>query len=290
MKKITKIQEEQIREWLIEGKNIKFIADSMNLCREVIRRRARKLGIQPFKGKSLAYNLKTAPNPLKQLIIGSLLGDGSFVKSGGNSTGCCLSMAHKKEQYEYIKYKFNILEFYGLVNKIAFRTYTDSRFKDIEYTECRFKSRVNPIFTYVRNKTYINGKKTANLEIIEDIDPLGLAIWYMDDGYVTKNSCILSTCSFDTLSQQRLADFLLGRFGLHFTVGNNNNSLYLLTQDFEKFKSIISKFVIPSMQYKLKPYKERVLYKSDELLESPEKENQQPSTPLTKCEGSETNS
>ena len=62
-----------------------------------------------------------------------------------------------------------------------------------------------------------------------------------------------------------------------------------LTKDFSKFVKLIKPHVVPSMQYKLIPYSKRVLYKSDELLESCDA-NQQPSTPLTKCEGSETNS
>ena len=290
MKKVTKTQEEKIKELLINGNSIKYISDSLGLCREVIRRRARKLGIKPFKGKSIAYNLQTAPNDLKQLLIGSLLGDGSFNKIDSNSSSCCLTIIHKKEQYDYIKLKYDILDKYNLVNKITFHTHNDYRFKNPEYTDCRVKSRVNPIFTYIRNNSYIDGKKVINLDIIEDIDALGLAIWYMDDGYVTKSSCIFSTCSFTTESQQRIADFLLGRFNLHFTVGKNDNSLYLLSKDFEKFKNLVSPYILPILQYKLKPYSKRVLYKSGELLEHPLiKDNQQPSTSLTTCEGSETN-
>lgn len=112
----------------------------------------------------------------------------------------------------------------------------------------------------------------------------------MDDGYVTKHSCIFSTCSFTLEEQQIIADILLDKFDLHFNLGKNDNSMYLQARDFSKFVNIVKQFVIPSMQYKLIPYSKRVLYKSDELLESPEKDNQQPSTPLTKCEGSETNS
>jgi hypothetical protein len=247
------------------------------------------LGIKPFTGKSSVYKLKDAPNDLKQLIIGSLLGDGTFGKDGLYSSSCYMVVAHKIEQHSYLKFKFDILDKYNMVNKIRVKTYKDDRFKDM-YTECRFKTRLNPLFTYIRNVAYANGKKCINLDVIEEIDALGLAIWYMDDGYITTSSCIFSTCSFNTESQQRLADFLLGRFGLHFTVGHNDNSLYLLSQDFERFKTIVSPYILSDMQYKLIPYKERVLNKSGELLEHPIEDNQQPSQPLTKLEGSETNS
>lgn len=277
MKKISKLQEEQIKQLLIENYSIKDISNTIGVCREVIRRRARRLGIKPFKGKSKVYTLKDAPNELKQLIIGSLLGDGSFVKGSSNSSSYCMSIAHKTEQYNYLEYKFNILNNYGLVNNIHTHTYNDCRFINPSYTECRIRTRNNPLFTYIRNNAYVDNKKSINLDIIEDMDALGLAIWYMDDGYVTKSSCIFSTCSFATSLQQRLADFLLGRFGLHFTVGNNDNSLYLISTDFNKFKEIVSPYIIPSMQYKLIPYSSRVLNKSGELLEHPIEDNQQPS-------------
>lgn len=289
MKKLSNQSEELIRQMLIEGCSIKEIADKVNVCREVIRRRARIMGIKPFSGKSFVYKLKDCPNDLKQLVIGSLLGDGSFVKSSSESSGCCLSIGHSMKQYEYLSYKFNILKKYELVNEnsIYTHTHTDLRFKVPKYTDCRFRSRVNPLFTYIRNKAYKEGKKNIDLDIIEDIDALGLAIWYMDDGSVTNKSCTFSTCSFDVKSQQRLSDFLLGRFGLHFTVEQKAPCLYLSSEDFPKFLDIVSPYILPILQYKLMPYKNRVLDKSGELLEHP---NRTISSQATQgcVEGSET--
>lgn len=268
-KKLTDDEERKIAELLINGYSTKEITEELGLCREVIRRRARLLGIEPFKGKSKFYKIKDCPNDLKQLIIGSLLGDGTFEKIQENDGNSCLIIAHCKEQLDYLNMKYQILLKYSLVNRITKSVYTDNRFKNPEYALFKIKSRRNPLFTYVRNKCYIDGKKHLFFDIIEDIDAMGLAIWYMDDGYVTNNSCILSTCSFTEQEQLLLSYFLLGKFGLHFTVGKNDNSMYLLSSDFDKFKSIISPYVIESMKYKLTPYKERVLNKQGELLEQP---------------------
>ena len=79
----------------------------------------------------------------------------------------------------------------------------------------------------------------------------------MDDGYVTKNSCILSTCSFTLEEQTLLSTLLLKKFHLHFNVGKNDNSMYLQAKDFPKFVDLIKEFIIPSMQYKLVPYSKR---------------------------------
>ena len=268
MRKLSKETELEIKKLLEDNLSIKDIASKLNLCREVIRRRARLLGIKPFSGKSIAYDIKSAPYELQQLVIGSLLGDGSYVRSSSsNSSGCLLSIGHGMSQYSYLKYKFDILDKYDLVNKISIRKYEDSRFKNPNYEECRIKSRTNPLFTKIRLSCYKEGKKYINFDVIQYLDALGLAIWFMDDGYVTNNSCIFSTCSFSIEEQKKLSYFLLGKFGLHFTVGKNDNSMYLKSEDFELFKSIVYPYILPDLQYKLIPYKQRVLYKRGELLE-----------------------
>lgn len=228
-------------------------------------------------------------NDLKQLLIGSLLGDGCFCSVSKGTKNNCLSIAHSMKQRNYLEYKWNILNKYNLVPSIRESEIVNSRYTH-SIKECRFKTRLHPIFTEIRNTCYdSSGHKRVNMNFIKDIDPLGLAIWYMDDGYVTKNSCILSTCSFTLDEQSLLAKLLLEKFDLHFNVGKHDNSMYLQAHDFSKFKQLIQDYVIPSMQYKLIPYSKRVLYKSGELLGHPIMDNQQPSTSLTTCEGSETN-
>lgn len=270
------------------GMKIRNIADLLNLHYETVRRYISKSNIPIFKGKVSAFI--SIKNDLKQLLIGSLLGDGSFCYYNKNKKNCYISIAHCMKQFEYLDYKKSILDNYGLGTPIKVSSHKDKRFKSAMYVECREKSRLHPIFTDIRDKYYdISGHKRVNRDFVKDIDALGLAIWYMDDGYVTKNSCIFSSCSFTIEEQRILADILLEKFDLHFNLGKHDNSMYLQARDFPKFVNIIKPHIIPSMQYKLIPYGKRVLNKSDELLESCDA-NQQPSTPLTKCEGSETNS
>lgn len=200
-------------------------------------------------------------NDLKQLLIGSLLGDGCFCSVGGKTKNMCLSIAHSDKQKEYLEYKWEILRKYDLVSPIVEYHINNARYSR-ELVGYRFKSKLHPIFTNVRLKYYdSNGHKRIFKEFVEDIDALGLAIWYMDDGFVTKNSCILSTCSFTLEEQSLLADILLKKFDLHFTVGKHDNSMYLRAGDFTKFVELIKDHIIPSMQYKLVTYSKRVLYK-----------------------------
>ena len=207
-------------------------------------------------------------NDLRQLLIGSLLGDGCFCSVGKAAKNMCLSVAHSEKQKEYLEYKWEILNKYNLVSPIVGYHVNNKRYLH-ELVGYRFKSRLHPIFTNIRLKYYdSNGHKRIFEEFVKDIDALGLAIWYMDDGYVTKNSCILSTCSFTLEEQLLLANILLNKFDLHFTVGKHDNSMYLQAKDFPKFVELIKDYIIPSMQYKLITYsRRRVLDKQGELLE-----------------------
>ena len=59
-------------------------------------------------------------NDLKQLLIGSLLGDGCFCSPGGTAKNMCLSIAHSIKQKEYLQYKVDILSKYGLASTIRY--------------------------------------------------------------------------------------------------------------------------------------------------------------------------
>lgn len=289
MIKINETKKENIkRMYLEEQKSMQEIADYYNVHKDTIRICLSKLGVSRFRGK-ISGNLEIT-NELQQILIGSLLGDGSFVYGSGRCKNCFLSIGHSEKQLEYLRYKVGIISKYGFTNKIYKYSYSNTRYKSGNLTTYYYKTNLHPIFTQIRNQSYdLNGIKRINQEFVSDIDPLGLAIWYMDDGYVTKNSCILSTCSFTQEEQRVLADILLKKFNLHFNIGKHDNSMYLQAKDFPLFVKIISPYIISCMQYKLIPYSKRVLTKQGELLEACDG-NQQPSTPLTKCEGSETNS
>lgn len=273
--KITKELGEKIILDYQSGIKIKDIACKNNLHHESVRRFLKRKNIPIFRG-TVPYNLEIK-NDLRQLLIGSLLGDGCFC-SVGNTKNKCLSIAHSEKQKEYIEFKWKILRKYNLVSSMGEYRYNNKRYSH-ELVEYKFKTKLHPIFTNIRDKYYDGtGHKRVFYEFVKDIDAFGLAIWYMDDGYVTKNSCIFSTCSFTLEEQLLLANILLNKFNLHFNVGKNDNSMYLQAKDYPKFVNLVKDFIIPSMQYKLITYsKRKVLNKQDELLEHPEVGNQHPS-------------
>lgn len=199
------------------------------------------------------YDLINIENDLIQLIIGSLLGDGSFTKPYND--GSKLSIAHCVEQKELIEFKLNILKKYKLDGKLSYNKIFNERYKKGFVEEYRFKSSTHPIFKYVRDSYYRNGKKGVFKEYVKLLDPLGLAIWYMDDGNVTPCSFMFNTQSF-SIKEKNLLRAKLRQFGIKTTI-HKQGQIYILLESADLFKSIVNPFILKSMEYKLVPYNNR---------------------------------
>lgn len=206
-----------------------------------------------MKYKEISMN-----NELHQFLISCILGDGSFTKISGFSKNSRISIAHGVKQYEYIKFKHSLLAKQDLAGKLSYNKIENSRYKNGFVEEYRFKSFAHPLFTDIRLKYYDHhGNKRISYGFIKDLDAFGLALWYMDDGYATASSAIISTCSFTLDERLILQKVLKNNFNINCTVDKNDNSIYILHESFELFKSIISPYMLNSLYYKLIPYRLR---------------------------------
>ena len=114
----------------------------------------------------------------------------------------------------------------------------------------RFNTRQHPEITKLFKIFYRDGKKLIP-EII--LNPLILAVWYMDDGSKCGNSSYyLNTQQFPLSDQGKLL-VLLKTNGLH--AGLNRDKKYwrirFLMSSVPRLKKLVRNIVIPSLQYKL---------------------------------------
>ena len=84
------------------------------------------------------------------------------------------------------------------------------------------------------------------------LNPFTLAVWYMDDGSKSNNSCYLNTQKFSLSDQRYLIWVFKRRFGLkpHLDRDKQYRRLRFSVSDTKKFKQIVKRFVLPSLQYK----------------------------------------
>ena len=106
----------------------------------------------------------------RDLIIGSILGDGTLERSPGlDHSNWGLSVKHGLKQSDYCKWKASILD--KLITLIDYPT-ERIRFRTIK---CKAISELAISFTK-------DGKKSIKYESLLDIGPMAFAIWYLDDG------------------------------------------------------------------------------------------------------------
>lgn len=190
-------------------------------------------------------------NKLEQLIIGSMLGDGYLMKITGAAKNSRLSIAHSAKQKEYCKWKHSILEEFNLANKFCYNKIINSRYKKGFVEEYRFRSKSNEIFTKYRNLFYPEGSKILHLNTINNINALGLCIWFLDDAHKTTYGYQINTQCFTRQEVEFLRTILKDKFNIENTYQKFDNIIYIKSCSVNTLDNLIKPYTIDSMQYKL---------------------------------------
>lgn len=202
----------------------------------------------------------------KELIVGVLLGDGHMrLRGGGGSKRSYpqLMLEQSVKHREYI---------YWLKNEIRDWLYDPTKtLKQVRklhkkskkaYHSYAFQTICHPVFNEFYDAFYVNKKKKINLDILNKyFTEYSFAIWIMDDGTKSAHERRLKICShsFSQEENKILRDFLDDKYGLKAHVRKTFREgclQYYYYLDFsvdstKQISNMVSKFVIPEMQYKL---------------------------------------
>lgn len=179
----------------------------------------------------------------KSVIIGIILGDG-YLRIIPRRKNAFLEVNHSADQKDYVDWKYSILQ--SIVkNRPKLRKGNGKRLAYRFYTRCL--PEITDLFGYF----YKDGKKRIPNDL--KINPLNLAVWYMDDGSRSGGSVYLNTQQFSREDQIKLQKFLLFQFGINSTLNKDKEytRIRVITADAKKFCNIIRQFVAQSMSYKL---------------------------------------
>ena len=191
---------------------------------------------------------------IRGAVIGMVLGDGHLNLSQ-RSTNAHMDFAHCAKQREYAEWKAKILE-----NLTSVRVVDGiSKSKGIEYPNVRVLSKTHPLYTHLWKRFYHNGRKTVDRFLMNCLTPLGLALWYQDDGHLKNHeeylTPVLETNSFNVAEHEIMTKALADNFHLEFRA-NHLNAKYLMLRlrrkDRERFFDIIREHVHPTMIYKIR--------------------------------------
>lgn len=193
------------------------VAEHFGVCKTTVYHWARIFGTQRKRNKYKDTLITSFSNLQEQILIGSLLGDGSLGKVVGNEQSFYREL-HGVLQEEYIRWKYELLKPFSVnVKKCV---------NNKKYQAYILRTMRHPLFTELENLWYLrdcqnnyvlkNGRRIKILPSDVKLTPITIAVWYCDDGWKPKkdNQFYFSTHGFSLQEVERLVVLLRG-FGLN---------------------------------------------------------------------------
>ncbi len=187
-----------------------------------------------------------------QLVLGSLMGDGSISPKRENANGAGIKsrfrFGHGVRQNAYARWKASLLE--GVPLSIS------------PHSKGGLMVETTPLaeLDELRRAVYIGGKKVLSHDYLKALTPFALAVWYMDDGSFQERrldgSAGRSDICIEALeagTRGRLVQLLTDQFGLScaLRIRGGKHVIVFDRDGTEALHRLIAPYVPPCMEYKL---------------------------------------
>lgn len=258
------MDKEKIVELVQKGYIDREIAEILNTTsKNIAYHRINLLGKKSNKEKVLAHTKRFdyidifLDKDRLAAICGTLLGDSCIFKSSTLSGR--LTCSHKESNKDYIEYKVNMLG--DLFSNLSYKEFKSNYFiKETRIINSKpqymIKSKSSPSLLKLREILYLdNGQKSITKDYLKYMNAESIALYYFDDGSKIINKKRNFYCykiymySFSEESKLNLSNWLKEKFDINSTV--TKNTLNISSNSRDKFKNLISPFVVDSMKYKL---------------------------------------
>jgi hypothetical protein len=179
---------------------------------------------------------------MHQIILGTLLGD-AFMKNERS-----YMLGHSIHQMDYF---YKVAE--GLNTAVSTVSY---KYNSLGQS-LNFWTNCHELFMPYADKFYSQGfqKKYIKIDSVSDLDPVGLAYWYMDDGKYGEYGMTLCTGytkpEIDILIQVLKVNFGLEASSFFQDKIKGYQYIYIKSESRLQFLSLIDPYIIPSMRYKI---------------------------------------
>ena len=260
------------RLYVEENLSLSDIAKEYSVSSMTVRAWLKRVGIKTRGSTVSIYKeLKNTDfsDAQKQLLIGSILGDGSFTK-GKACKNARFVERHCEEQLNYLQWKNDKLKPFvkSKLSKSKGGDHIISGVKCTTQDSYILSTITHPYITELYNKFYKNGKKVVPLDLFDNITALALAIWFCDEGcftYNKKNSIYrldIHTECFTYKENVFLCREILSKFfNLSFRVNTrtykSGKAYYICLSGENKLKNVVTTlrpFIPGCMLYKFKAY------------------------------------
>lgn len=180
----------------------------------------------------------------RRVLLGTLLGDGCLIENS-SQTNYRLQIEHTDKQKEYVFWKYKIFKNFVLTQPKYLLKTNSWKFRTISHRD----------FLSIHALFYRDGRKVLPADLSFMIDPIVLAVWFMDDGCLdTGKGYVLNTQNFTHEENIRLMKFLSENFDLPYLSIHRDRTYYRLfvrSRSMGEFRNLFNFEVHPVMRYKL---------------------------------------
>lgn len=203
----------------------------------------------------------------KDIILGSLLGDGSIAINKGYKNAR-FSFKHSIKQKEYFLWKVEMLKNISSEHNTWIQEKNGHDGWGSE--KLRFQSLALEELTEIYNLTTEKGKKIVKRKWLNLLTPLSLLVWWLDDGSLVSNSRkgVFCTDGFSLKEVKILQNYLKKVWGIDTKIGKTFRESKIFfrlwitsTEELKKFLRVI----LPYLKVEQMLYKVLVLYNDSEL-------------------------
>lgn len=255
-----KVDQKTLREMAeVQRRSRREIANHFGVTVATVMNRAKKWEIKlPMWNEWKGYP-DTLTQKQEDFLVGTLFGDGHIQFSCGNRSASFYAH-HGPKQKAYIEWKRQ------LMSEFLSPAYKNGPVKDT--TGWHFCTGAHPLFLEWKHFFYqhsTDGKwtKTYSKKVAEKLTPLGLAVWYMDDGtYSPRDKISEYTTHLQYEEAQEIQKVLWEKFSLEtsapLATDGVRQRLVIKRSSQRSFENIISPYLITSMRYKVNPQRPHV--------------------------------
>jgi len=195
------------------------------------------------------------PHDQLQLILGSLLGDARLEcrsKSIRAKHTARLRIHQSDKQKDYVFWKYDKLRNFVIRGPRFTKVWHDSK-RNKDHYSWYFHTQSNETLGLIHKLFYQNNIKVVPRDLIEILDPLGIAVWYMDDGSNNGSNITLNTHCFSNEEQEMIRNWFRDKFAIRTTLVKDRSKFKIAIgcNEMPKFMNIVQSHIIPSMSYKI---------------------------------------
>lgn len=185
----------------------------------------------------------------RQIILGTMLGDGTISKKNGRHTQ--LKISHCFDSIELVYWKFEYLK--NWVPPKGIRVYKS---KNSRQPSAEFSTYTHPVFSDLRQLFYPEGKKIVPQSVLDELEPLGIAAWFMDDGsHMSKiRGARIHVSAFSEEDNQRIVNWFQTKWEITTHLGKISGGYPIINiygDNADKFSNLIRPHILPSFKYKI---------------------------------------